>query len=294
MGQKKEYVFSIADIAILVGSEMTIKDDTFALKLRPFRTDNLSTDLLCVMHHTGYATDFILPQTQCVYDMPPWKIYRNGDNITYCEGYSPTGDYIGLLKAVWSNDYRNGHIFHPSPKKWLNGNIEALTAMTTDQILVASLLSDRNGFLLHSGGMKLWDKGFVFIGASDAGKSTTVEMLQQHGEILCDDRIAVRNIDGEQRIYGTWFHGTCPQVSPASAPLRALCFIEQSDRNEAILITDRQEILRRLLPRIVKPLADAEWWAKTLATVDELIRTVPAYVLRRDLSGKVVDVLRNL
>lgn len=204
------------------------------------------------------------------------------------------GNYFDMLKAVWTDSYRTGNVYHLSPEKWLNGNLEALTAMTTDQILIASLLADRQGFLLHSGGIKLWGKGFVFIGQSDAGKSTTVEMLQQYGEILCDDRIVVRNIDGEQRIYGTWFHGTCPQVSPASAPLQALCFIEQADTNEAIPITDKQEILRRLLPRIVKPLADAEWWEKTLATVDELVRTVPAYLLRRDLSGKVVDVLRSL
>lgn len=119
-------------------------------------------------------------------------------------------------------------------------------------------------------------------------------MLRGDGEVLCDDRVVVRRMPEGFRLYGTWCHSDVPEISPTSAPVKAICFLEKADTNQAIPLTDRREILGRLLPCLVKPYVDAEWWQKTLSTVDSLIETVPAYRLLFDRSGRIVKELREL
>lgn len=94
-------------------------------------------------------------------------------------------------------------------------------------------------------------------------------------------------------MHGTWLHGDLPDVSPADAPLRALCFIEQAPDNTLIRLTP-QEAVHRLLFRVIKPYACAEWWDKTLTLLGQLSREVPAYRLRLDTSGAVRDLMYDL
>jgi hypothetical protein len=59
-------------------------------------------------------------------------------------------------------------------------------------------------------------------------------------------------------------------------------------------MTDRKEILRRLLPCVIKPLVTADWWQKTLTLFEQMTGEVPFYLLNFDKSGKVVDELAQL
>jgi hypothetical protein len=70
--------------------------------------------------------------------------------------------------------------------------LQSVTSFPTDQVLVARLLADREGCILHSAGMLIDGHGFAFAGHSDAGKSTIVTQLRPYGEILCDDRNILR------------------------------------------------------------------------------------------------------
>ena len=74
-------------------------------------------------------------------------------------------------------------------------------------------------------------QGLLFVGHSEAGKSTTVKMLQGKAEILCDDRNIVRRWPEGFRVHGTWSHGEVPLVSAASAPLSAIFFLHKSKQN---------------------------------------------------------------
>ena len=52
--------------------------------------------------------------------------------------------------------------------------------------------------------------------------------------------------------------------------------------------------LGELLSCVVRPVVTADWWEKTLALVGRIAAEVPAYRLRFDLSGGVVDLLKRL
>jgi hypothetical protein len=137
-------------------------------------------------------------------------------------------------------------------------------------------------------------QGLLFVGHSEAGKPTIVTMLQQYGQILCDDRMIVRRWPAGFKIHGTWSHGDVPVVSPASAPLRAILLLEQAPHNRLIPITDRKEIVRQLPFFVVKPLVTTDWWEKTLDLVGAIAREVPVYRLQFDKSGRAIDILKPL
>jgi hypothetical protein len=150
--------------------------------------------------------------------------------------------------------------------------------------------------------------GLLFVGHSEAGKSTTVKLIQDRAEILCDDRNIVRKEvtgrgkgkdggdvePGRFRVYGSWSHGEVPLVSAGSAPLRAILFIKQSPDNRLVPVTDCSEALKRLVACVVRPLETAAWWQKTLSVVEALAREVPCYVMEFDKSGRIVEQILDL
>jgi hypothetical protein len=131
----------------------------------------------------------------------------------------------------------------------------------------------------------------LFVGHSSAGKSTTVKMIRDIAQILCDDRNIVRLWPEGFRVHGNWSHGEIPEVSSAEATLRALLFLKKSERNHLQLILDRREIARRIIPCVIKSLETSEWWQKTLAVVEALASFIPAYEMEFDKSGEIVESL---
>jgi MoaA/NifB/PqqE/SkfB family radical SAM enzyme len=308
--------FEIAGITLQVESDVPFTDQTFHVKFQAFRKDGPGSDTVVVRHH------FELPEVKPeelgrqVYRKPPWAAFRKGRSWVYL-GISPDPDDQELHRVVvFNHDYSRGEIYHPSDAVFRQGNLHSLTLLPTDQILLAQLLADRQGCLLHSAGAVISARssvklkqpaegvGLLFVGHSEAGKSTTVKLLQDRAEILCDDRNIVRRKgqgrDGREggqgrfRVYGTWSHGEVPLVSAASAPLRAILFLKQSTDNRLIPVADRREALKRLLACVIRPLETTNWWQKTFSVIEALGREVPCYIMEFDKSGRIVEQILGL
>jgi hypothetical protein len=116
-------------------------------------------------------------------------------------------------------------------------------------------------------------------------------MIRDKAQILCDDRNIVRLWPEGFRVHSTWSQGERPAVSSAEAPLRALLFLRKSDRNRLEPISDRREIARRIIPCVIKSLETPQWWQKTLAVVEALARSIPAYEMEFDKSGEIMECL---
>ncbi|MCI0474720.1 MAG: hypothetical protein L0Y55_00580 [Anaerolineales bacterium] len=170
--------------------------------------------------------------------------------------------------------------------------MHSLSQFPTDQIFLAQLLPSRQGAILHSSGVILDGRGFLFVGHSSAGKSTMVKMLREHAEILCDDRIIVRQ-DGERfRIYGTWSHGEISQVSANHAPLAAMFFLEKAGENR-IERLEPNYVTKQLWRYTIKALMTKGWAEQTWTILETIGKTVPCYRLFFDKSGQVVNLLKN-
>ena len=243
-----------------------------------------------------------------LYRKPPWAISRQKNGAWIYRGISPNPDDPELHRvAVFNPDHTHGTIYSlpRDAERIRSDGWHSLSLFPTDQILLARVLADRQGCYLHSSGAILDGQGLLFVGHSQAGKSTISKMLTDRDltgfgnlsgliEVLCDDRNIVRRQPEEFWVYGTWSHGEWPVVSASSAPLRAILFLEKSPENRLLPLDDRQEIVRRLLTCLIKPFVTADWWEKVLDLVEQMARELPYYVLRFDKSGGVVEVLREL
>jgi MoaA/NifB/PqqE/SkfB family radical SAM enzyme len=285
--------YQIAGITVQVAADFPITDDTFAPKFEAFRATGPGEDTISLRLVSGVPALSNLRLGQEVYRQPPWAIYRQRDAWVYrvisLEGEDRDANSLGIVNEDHSRAtiYRNSDIYQ-------RGGLHSLTTFPSDQIVLAQVLAERQGCFFHASGMLVDGKGLLFVGHSEAGKSTMIKMLRGQGEILCDDRIVVRRWPEGFHIHGTWSHGELPDVSPAGGPLGAILFLEKAEANELIPITERRELLAGVLGHVVRPLATAEWWGKTLALAGQIAAEVPVYRLRFDLSGGVVDLLKQL
>jgi hypothetical protein len=292
-----------AGITLQVNSDLPFKVDTFQPKFEPFRVDDPAEDLACIHHH------FFLPEIDIeslgkpAFHKAPWAIYPTEEGWTYL-GILPEGSVDALWKvATFNHDHSLGHIYHPGPDSWLHGNLHALTTFPSDQIWLARLLAGWTGCYFHSAGVIINGLGFLFVGHSEAGKTTTAQMLIDAGqrpgsgldvEILCDDRNIVRRRPDGWWLYGSWSHGEIPLISPASASLHTICFLEQAQENNLVPITDHQLAWRQLMACIIKPLVSADWWDNAIKLVDCLAIEAPCYRMKFNKSGHILNNLQSL
>jgi len=288
--------YRIAGVTIQVDSDLPIAEHTFGPNLAGFEVPGPGEDVIAIRHHFAQPELLGNHLGVAVYRQPPWTIYRQGRSWVYV-GTEPEGDTGAPHQiAVFSADHTRGHIYSDNlrAQAFEAGNLNSLTLFPTDQMLLARVLVDRQACYLHAAGMVFDGQGLLFVGHSEAGKSTIVTMLQAKGEILCDDRIVVRRWPDGYRIHGTWSHGDVPIVSPGEAPLRAILFLEQAAGNRLLPVADRRDVAARLLLHVIKPLVTHDWWQRVFDVVEGLVHEVPAYCLQFDRSGRVIDVLQTL
>lgn len=290
-------IFHVGGIDIEVNSAMEIRSDTFADKFSLFEIDEPGNDKVVINHYFEIPEIDPLEFEKEVYRKSPWVIYKDKDRWVYILETSPDPEVKEIRQLSFFNkDHTLGNIYNGSLVKdaYINGGLGSLTFSPTDQILLARLLADRNGCFLHSDGIKINDQGYLFVGHSGAGKSTIATILQDKGEILCDDRMILRKWKNGYRIHGNWSHGTLPIVSSASAPLKGIFFLEQSKDNEIIPVDSSMESIKKILACMIKPLVSKEWWNSMLDLTEDIVKNISCYRLKFDKSGDIYEKLMDI
>ncbi len=285
--------YKIAGITIQVAAGFPIKEDTFSPKFSAFRMDNPGDDTISIRLESPIPSKDDLRLGKEIYHKVPWVIFKQRHSWVYV-GISPNEHNTDpFCVAIFNEDHSQGRIFRQKDI-YENGHLDSLTTFPSDQILIGRILANRKGCYIHAAGISIDGKGLMFVGHSEAGKSTILKLIQVNGEILCDDRIIVRRWPQGFKIHGTWSHGELPDVSPVSAPLQAILYLEKANSNELIPIADKINRLNKILSYIIRPLVDEGWWENTLTLAEMIADEVPAYDLRFDKSGKVMDVIKKL
>jgi hypothetical protein len=284
--------FSIGGITLEIESDLAYPPQPFSAKLEKFSITGPGDDCVRVRYHFSLPTEPENSYGELVYHQKPWRIYRHAQGWTYV-GFieDPAQSIFQIVKA--DPDYRCLEIYHPDSRQFTRGNRQWLTISPTDQIALTPMLAERQGCYVHSAGVVLAGNGLLFVGHSSAGKSTLVKLLRSEAEILCDDRVILRRWPDGIKIHGTWSHGEIPEVSPASAPLRAIFYLEKAPHN-ALIPLSPAEAARRLPEHLIKTYAGRDWWMKMFDLVGAVAAQVPTYILQFDCSGQVLELLRGL
>ena len=285
MKQTNEAYYNIAGMTIRVVSDLEITPNTFRREFDSFEAEELLEDVITLYHHFAYPANMSREGT-VLYNRTPWEIYETDSFYKYLMVWP---DRTIKRYAEFTKDYREGHIYHESDELWKEGNLNALTTFQSDQILLAVLLADREGFYLHSAAAILAGEGYIFAGHSEAGKTTMSNMVRQHGEILCDDRNIVRKIDGKWKVYGTWSHGDLDEVLGESVPINGVYFLHQAPENRIEPMADKGKAACAVLSLVVKGITSRDWWQKTVCAAETFVKDNNFYNLYFDKSGKIVQ-----
>lgn len=283
--------YSMAGLDIQVDSDLPIKDSTFNKRFKEFESRDNGKNDISIRHH------FFLPELngkdlgEKIYHKKPWAIYKKMNSWIYIKELP--FDRIEQA-AVFNNSHTRVSIYNATDTKFLKGDLNSLTLMPSDQIMLARALADLKGCYMHASGVKIKGRGFIFAGHSGAGKSTVVKMLKGKAEILCDDRIILRKDKRGFKIHGTWSHGEIEAVSNSGVPLAAVVFLKKSNKNMFERMEDKKRINALLLSFLIKPLTTTDWWDKILSLVDEISCSAPCYLLHFDKSGKMAELIEEI
>jgi len=224
-----------------------------------------------------------------------WSMFQNGDNFWLVLGSTSFKEPFLLAKinhdftlsVVYLNEdflnQRNGKRSLSNPAGY-----------PLDQILLMYILARRHGALLHASAIDINGRGYIFPGKSGAGKSTITRqfVLQKDIDILSDDRIVVKNIDGAFKVYGTPWPGESGFALNKSVTLAGIFFINRSSANRIKEITG-QEAMERLLPVTSIPWYDREVMPKIITFCEDLVSHVPVYELCFRPDIEVVNVFEK-
>jgi MoaA/NifB/PqqE/SkfB family radical SAM enzyme len=296
--------YRIAGITIRIESDLPFTDATFHESLTSFRTDGPGEDMVTIRHH------FEIPDLREeelgreLYRRPPWVIFkRNGADgpFTYLVS-SGVGERPLHRVATFSSDHTRVRIYNDSAgeERWRRGVLRSLTLFPSDNVFFARLLVDRSGCCIRSSGVIIDGSGMLFAGFGTGNAAVTnipVEACPpgdaeiRHGHGGCH---IVRRETGHWQVYGTWDNNGVPSVSASGVPLRAICFKGPPEKSDFARITDREEIVRRLLGSVVRPLADEDCKAKMFDLMQKMAESVPCYVTNVDGSREIVNGMDKL
>lgn len=151
-----------------------------------------------------------------------------------------------------------------------------------DELLMIHRLARGQGVELHA--MGLVDeagRGHLFLGHSGAGKSTSARLWQRESRalILSDDRIILRERDGQVWMYGTPWHGDAGIASPEAAPLYRTYFLEHGSASELTPIS-KGRAAAEFVARCFVPHYSPDAIDFTLGFLERVARVTPCYVFR--------------
>jgi hypothetical protein len=202
---------------------------------------------------------------------------------------------VAPYKAAWfDHSFERGHVVLNRSSFADRSQVFPLE-YPIDELVIMHRLSLGAGVEMHALGLADRDgSGYLFLGHSGAGKSTTARLWQaQPGvRLLSDDRIIIRKIDGRYYMYGTPWHGDAGVASPASAPLSAVFLLEQA-RTDQIVALPQGQAAAELFARCFVPYYREQGLEFTLSFFDELTRFVPCSTFRFAPTENAVEAIRH-
>ncbi len=219
-----------------------------------------------------------------------WSLHRTPDRLMI-RSHTAQIDPYQLL--VLDRKLERGDIYHALDARFDQPRCPYPLEYPLDEVLLINLLARGRGVLLHACGVSLDGQGYIFSGVSGAGKSTLATLWEgQPGvTVLSDDRVIVRQHEGQFWLYGTPWHGDARALAPDVVPLRQVFIIEHARQNQAVALKP-SDAVARLLVRSFPTFWDAGGMTFTLGFLTALSQSVPCYELGFTPDPGVVDYVR--
>ena len=152
------------------------------------------------------------------------------------------------------------------------------------RIAYSFLAVEHEGLLLHSAAVARGDRGYIFPGPSETGKSTIASFATQREQVLSDEMVMVRKIEGAYRVYSSPFFGTNASTElNVGAPLRA-AMLPIKDTRVYLEKTTPGRALSKFLASVLFFDQDPATNERLMSIATDVVDTVPFFDMhfRRD------------
>jgi hypothetical protein len=218
-----------------------------------------------------------------------WSLIQSGGNFVL-QNTSLNSEIHPTRSLFLSPDLKSGDLY-------VTGNTpEDMDPLgyPLNQVLWIILLSQGRGLLFHACGIDDQGLGYLFLGNSGDGKSTTARIcFESDVTVLNDDRIIVRENRGELWMYGTPWHGDFKAHSSHGLPIHKLFFLHHGRKNFC-RVKRGAEAVSMLLARSFPPFWNKEGMSFTIEFCQRLVQSVPCYDLSFAADGRMLDFVRRI
>lgn len=155
---------------------------------------------------------------------------QNPRTIEYFREYEIPDGIPDITVAVTDEllAYERTHSEEPC-SEWVYESVAIL------RVVCDRIVEQYHGFFLHCSCLRMDGEGYVFTAPSGTGKSTHARMWREvfgsRVEMINDDKPLVRMKAGIPIIYGTPWNGKHFISDNISAPIKAIFFLEQAEKN---------------------------------------------------------------
>lgn len=222
-----------------------------------------------------------------------WQLYQHDTQYVF-RFASPIFGALPYKEASFDPGFTSGRVVLQSDFFERRDAIDPLE-YPLDELLIVNLLAQGRGVELHACGIEDSDgRGLLFLGQSGAGKTTTARLWEKAGirQILSDDRIILRCLDGQVWMYGTPWHGEAALASPARVPLSGMFFLQKRAANEMTPLRPAEAVARLLACAFV-PFHVPAAMEFTLEFLQTVAGSVPCAELGFFPDGRAVEFVRE-
>lgn len=159
--------------------------------------------------------------------------------------------------------------------------------------LLHEKLTEKHACCIHAAVISVDGEGYAFSAKSGVGKTTHVnlwkKLLRERCEIINGDKPILTLSGGKALASGSPWCGKEGWSKNATVPLKAVCFLERSEKPSIRKLTSG-EIIDRLFYQLSLPPKGGEPLQKCLQTANLLIKAVPFYLLKCDISEEAAKI----
>ena len=220
-----------------------------------------------------------------------WSLFRDQGKYVLQDSSFDSDSPPNQL-VILESDFKSGDIYinYELDKNILSDPL----GYPLNQVLMIILLSRCKGVMLHACGIDDSGYGYLFLGNSGHGKSTIARLWSENqATVLNDDRIIVREKNGELLMYGTPWPGDFKELSAKGLPIRKLFFLRHGEKNSAVPKNSAEAVLM-LLTRCFPPIWDKKGMKYTMDLCHRIVQNIPCYEFSFEPDRKTVDFVRNI
>ncbi len=162
------------------------------------------------------------------------------------------------------------------------------------EVCLLSRLALDGGLLLHAAGVSMHNQGYVFTGASGAGKSTIAQLFADQGAlILSDERVILRRQGEGVAIYGTPWVGSGQYAAQESCTVTSLYGISHGEYYHRLEPLSPTKTISLLLQQAFLPHWDRTAMEATLDFLVSLTAQTPCFSLAFLKQADLVELLQT-